>query len=82
MPHHSNLQIAFIAAKTTFFDREQSSKVLKEALLLFLLLLAGNHSETNKKMVAIEQIMFLEQNYGIDLPCMALYKAVDGRSLF
>ena len=41
----------------TFFDREKSSKVLKEALLLLLLflllllllLLAGNHSETNKK---------------------------------
>ena len=32
-----------------FFDREQSSKVLKEALLLLLFLLAGNHSETNKK---------------------------------
>ena len=29
---------------------EQIQKVLKEALLmLFLLLLAGNHSETNKK---------------------------------
>ena len=35
------------------FDREQSSKVLKEAFLLllflFLFLLVGNHSETNKK---------------------------------
>ena len=32
----------------SIFDREQSSKVLKEALL-FLFLLAGNHSGTNKK---------------------------------
>ena len=30
------------------FYREQSSKVLKEPLLLLLFLLAGNHSETNK----------------------------------
>ena len=31
-----------------FFDRELCSKVLKEALLLFLLLLAWNHSDMNK----------------------------------
>ena len=36
--------------KLNFFDREQSSKVLKEALLL-LLLLAGNHSEKCKNCV-------------------------------
>ena len=48
-------------------------KVLKEALLmlflLLLLLLAGDHSETvwnEQKIFAMEQKMFLEQNYGID----------------
>ena len=44
------------------FDREQSSKVLKEALLLLSLFL-----------FAMEQKMFLEHNYGIEMPFMALY---------
>ena len=43
--------VSFLWHTWNFFDREQSSKVLKEALLLllYLLLLAGNHSEKNKK---------------------------------
>ena len=49
------------------FDREQSSKVLKEALL------AGNHSETNKKCSQWKKNNFLGHDYGIELPCVALY---------
>ena len=38
-----------VESKSLFVDHEQRSEVIKEALLLFLLLLAWNHSETNKK---------------------------------
>ena len=51
-------------------DREQSSKVIREALLLFLFLLllgGGNHSERNKTCLQ------LNKNHDIEMPCVALY---------
>ena len=59
------------------FDREQSSKVLKEALLLLLLfLLLGGIILKGTKNVRNGKKMFLEQNHGIEMPCVALYSLV------
>ena len=61
-----------------FFYREQRSKVkIKEALLLFdVRVLVGGESFWNEqKKITLEQKMFLEQNYGIEMP----WVAVDGR---
>ena len=72
--NHSILMISLTAS---------SSKVLKEALLVFLLGLAGNHEQKmfqieqkgNKK-CPWEQKRFIKASvahYGIEWPCMALY---------
>ena len=68
-----------------FFDREQSSKVLKEAFVVVVVLVViGGESLWNgqqmftmeQKMFAMEQKMFLEQIYGIEMPCVTVYGRV------
>ena len=46
----------------------------KRSFVVVVVLVVGGESFLNEhKMFAMEQKMFLEQNYGIELPCVALY---------
>ena len=58
LPLSMYLLLAICPLKAYIFDREQSSKVLKEALLLLFLLLLGGIILKGIKMFAMEQKMF------------------------
>ena len=59
---------------TQIFDREQSSEGPNRSFVDVALVVVGGESFWNEqKVFAMEQKMFLEQNYGIEMPCVSVY---------
>ena len=59
--------------KVYFIERDVALLKGPKRSFVVLVVLGGESFWNEQQMFAMEQKVFLEQNYGIELPCVALY---------